>query len=111
MNDSSFDPQTIGEWMHAAKDGLSILNTAMKLLPKGKERDDLQAKAMEASAALDRSNALLAKGFGYHLCQCKLPPSVMLWRQSIESYVCDNPECGRKIHTPRKLPPVETSYF
>jgi hypothetical protein len=97
MTDGGFDPQIVGEWLRNAKDAVGLFNTAKGLLPKGKERDDLEAKVHEAEAALARSNALLAKGFGYKLCQCKLPPTVMLWRERDKAFVCSNTECGRRI--------------
>lgn len=99
MNDPGFDPQVLGQWFGVGTKALELFQKARALLPQGKERDDLDEKIKEAGEALERSNAMLAKGFGYNLCQCKLPPSIMLWKQRQEAYVCQNVECGRTIET------------
>lgn len=92
-----FDPTLVSDWLRDAKTAVELLNAGKKLLPKGKHQDDLGAKIDEARHSLERSDASLAQGLGYRLCQCKFPPSIMLWREKEKSYLCQNDECGRRI--------------
>jgi hypothetical protein len=111
MVDPGFDPHMVGEWLRNGKVALDLLNSARALLPKGVEREAIETKINEASDALERGNASLAKALGYHLCQCTFPPQVMLWRERQTAYVCQNPDCGRKIETGGSVLFTPGTYF
>jgi hypothetical protein len=63
-------------WVDTAKAIMGLLATAKDVLLKGKHRDDVEAK---------------------------LPPHVMLWQDSINSHVCPNPACNRRIERLRAV--------
>jgi hypothetical protein len=87
--------QSVNEYLHAGKEALDLFKAAIPLLPKSGKRDEIEQKVNLASEAMKRSDAALAQKLGYNLCQCQFPPTVMLWREKLSAYVCENPECGR----------------
>jgi hypothetical protein len=77
-------------WVETVKATIGLLATAKDALPKGKHRDDVEAKLQQAEESMKRADALLAKELGLKLCDCEFPPHVMLWQDSINSHVCPN---------------------
>jgi len=87
----------ISEYVAAGKNAIDLLKSAYGLLPKGKDRDELERKVREAEDILKRSDAKLAKDLGYELCKCTYPPQIMLYRQGEHAHVCQNEKCGNRI--------------
>jgi hypothetical protein len=79
-------------WLVAGKTALDLLKSALPFLPKGKDRDEIERKIEQATEALARSDAALAKQLGYTLCQCTFPPQIMLWDKATRKSVC--PKCN-----------------
>ena len=90
-------------WVETVKATIGLLATAKDALPKGKHRDDVEAKLQQAEESMKRADALLVKELGLKLCDCEFPPHVMLWQDSINSHVCPNPACNRRIERPRAV--------
>ena len=95
----------VKEWFDLSKSALDLFKAAIPLLPKGRQRDEVEQKVKQAADLLTRSDAKLAKDLGYHLCECTFPPQPMLWREAAKEYRCQRPECGHAIAaiTPDKL--------
>lgn len=91
----------LSEFMSAGKSALDLLKAAYGVLPKGVERDKIEAEIKRAEDLLSRSDAKLAKDLGYKICQCTFPPQVMLWRENDKAWVCPNADCGAKIERER----------
>ena len=91
----------ISEFIQAGRSAIELLKNALSLMPKGGDRDELERKVQAAEDALRRSDAKLAKELGMHLCDCTMPPQIMLWREREQAHVCPNPECGRKRPKPK----------
>ena len=100
----------LSELLSSVKGGIDVLKGARDLLPKGKNRDELENKIQAAEDILKRADAKLAKDLGYNLCQCTFPPQIMLWREPEQSYVCPSKACGRRIvrSTPPRKPKIGT---
>lgn len=104
--------QDISDYIQLSKDAIDLLKTAYGVLPKGPDKEAFEKKIAAAEEILKRADAKLASDLGYRLCQCQFPPRPMLWKEQIKSYVCQNPECGRKIETkPINSRPVRAEYF
>jgi hypothetical protein len=70
VGEQQMDYVDIKGWVDTAKAIMGLLATAKDVLLKGKHRDDVEAK---------------------------LPAHVMLRQDSINSHVCPNPACNRRI--------------
>jgi hypothetical protein len=95
MSDSVF--QDIGEYIHISRDTLELMRAASGFLPRGKKREEIQARIKAAEEALKRSDIALASKLGYHICQCRWPGEIMLWKEHERLFRCQNPDCGRTI--------------
>jgi hypothetical protein len=62
------DYTEIKGWVDAARGSLALLVAAKDALPKGKQRDEIEPKLVEADGAMKRSDARLAKELGMKLC-------------------------------------------
>jgi hypothetical protein len=91
------DYHDLNEWVVLSKSALDLFKSAVPLLPKGRQKDELEEKIKQAANLLARSDAKLARELGYHLCECTFPPQIMLWREATKSYDCLNTACNRKI--------------
>jgi hypothetical protein len=91
-----FDPNTIGQWINDIKGTVGLVREGLRFLPKGPEREKAEEKIIQAEEALNRSEANLAKGLGYHLCKCTFPPQIMLWDEKQKAHICPRPECGHR---------------
>src|ERR1700722_8657901 len=85
-------------WFDAAKAAFAVLNAAKDALPKGRQRDEVEAKLREAEGSMKRADAKLARELGLRLCECEFPPNVMLWRETEKAHVC--PRCGARRERP-----------
>ena len=97
------DYADIKGWFDAATAALPLLKAAKDALPKGRQRDEVEAKLREAESYMKRADAKLAKELGLRLCDCEFPPNVMLWRETEKAHVC--PHCQRRREKP-DLPAV-----
>ena len=104
------DIQAISEYLTLGKDSLGLLKEAAALLPRGPKKEAAEKQLLAAEQALARDNATLAKQQGMRLCDCTMPPQVMLWREGEKAHVCPNPQCGRR-HVPRPRARVTRSTF
>jgi hypothetical protein len=91
------DIQTILEGVTIAKTSLELMTAAAGLMPKGAKRDEIEKNLQLAEAALQRSDATLAKELGFKLCTCTYPPQIMLWKEAEKASVCPNPDCGKSV--------------
>jgi hypothetical protein len=89
------DPGVLAQWLQDAKLGFGLLQSAAGLLPKGPNRSAAEAKLAEAAAALEQSEANVAKALGYSLCKCTFPPQIMLWIEAEGADVCGT--CGHRV--------------
>ena len=85
---------SIQEWLETGRLALQVMREALPFLPDGSKKEELQSKIANATDALKRSDAALAKNLGYQLCRCKFPPEIMLWDKEKESDIC--PICGTR---------------
>ena len=97
--DMNFDWGQAYTW---TRDALGLMKAAKDLLPAGKQREEATVKIEQAERQLQLAEAGVAKGLGYHLCQCAFPPSIMLktghnGRQDI--LTC--PKCSASYPPPR----------
>ncbi len=103
------------DMISAVKEGsevFALLKTLYPLLPTMPNRDLIEAKIEAAEEAWRRVNATLAKEWGYNLCQCRMPPEIMLWHEREKLFRCQNPNCGRIIKDfNRPLPYSGPEYF
>lgn len=97
MGDDLF--RTIGEYLHNGKEAVELFKVAYSLMPVGEKRSEIERRVHLADDAMRRSDVALAQKLGFNLCQCQFPPSIMLWKQSTKSYICQNMDCGRTIKT------------
>ncbi|MFZ0678361.1 hypothetical protein [Candidatus Binatus sp.] len=91
--------------LDALKSGLGLLTGVLKavkglrdLLPKGKERDQIESKVVDAEKQLALAESQIALGLGYRLCQCTFPPKIMLKSGSGDRNDVACPKCG--VHHP-----------
>ncbi len=98
------DYDDVKGWFDAVAAALPLLKAAKDLLPKGRQRDEVEAKLREAEGYMKRADAKLAKELGLRLCECEFPPNVMLWREAEKAHVC--PHCQRRREKP-DLPVAE----
>ena len=97
-------------YLTAAKSALDIIKGIRSELPRGPEADKAQEQINKAEEALSVSKAQLAKGFGFKLCKCTLPPPIMLWRKAERAYFC--PECDDRFPPPpQNVPDYEDDYI
>jgi hypothetical protein len=89
--------QDIQGWVGAAKGALDLVKSAWAMLPKGKNRDEIEAKIRSAEEGLARSDAKLARALGMQLCECTFPPQIMLWKEAEQAHVCPNSSCNRRM--------------
>lgn len=87
----------ITEFLSAGKTALDLAKGLIGLVPKGKDQDAFQEKIRAAEDALRRCDVKLANDLGMKLCDCTMPPQIMLWKEKENAHVCPNAECGRKI--------------
>jgi hypothetical protein len=92
------DYSDVKGWIDAAKAAMTLLNTAKDALPRGKQRDEVEAALHQAERSMKAADAKLAKELGLRLCDCEFPPNVMLWREGERAHVC--PKCGRRRERP-----------
>jgi hypothetical protein len=97
-------------WVDTVKATIGLLATAKDALPKGKHRDDVEAKLHQAEESMKWADARPAKELGLKLCDCECPPNVMLWRETEQAHVC--PNCQHRRNKPRivSAPPVNYHY-
>ena len=98
-------------WTHAAREAVEAFKVARDLLPKGKARDEAEAKLAQAENLLCRGDARLALDLGYPLCQCTFPPQIMLWRETDKAHACPRQECGRTKRKGRSISPTAVAVF
>jgi hypothetical protein len=96
--------------LDALKNGLSLLTDALKavkgvrdLLPKGKERDQIESKVTDAEKQFALAESQIAASLGYRLCQCTFPPQIMLKKGSGDENEVVCPKCGAYF-PPRNRP-------
>jgi hypothetical protein len=96
--------------LDALKDGLGLLADVLKamkgwrdLFPKGKERDQIEAKVADAEKRLALAESQIAASLGYRLCQCTFPPQIMLKKGSGDKNEVVCPKCGAYF-PPRNRP-------
>lgn len=77
MPQDSFIDQ-FSDYVQAGKETISLLQAAVGLMPKGDNRDRAEVEIARAERALRMSEARAAQSLGYKLCQCTLPPQIML---------------------------------
>jgi len=82
------DMSDISAWLDASKTAVELLKAAYPLIPKGEKRDEIEAKVRMAEDILRKSDAKLAKDLGFHLCQCRFPPTPMLWDKDKQLFTC-----------------------
>jgi hypothetical protein len=87
-------------YIDTAKAAFDLMRAAYEALPKGKQREAVEAKLHEAERLMQAADAKLAKELGMRTCDCTFPPTVMLWRESEKAHVCQNPNCGRRREQP-----------
>jgi hypothetical protein len=90
-------------YLSAAKTALDIFKGIRAEIPKGPKADEAQRQIERAEQALKVSEVELAKAFGYNLCQCTFPPSVMLWSEKQQAHLCPNPNCRCRIERPKPV--------
>jgi hypothetical protein len=90
-------------YLSAAKTALDIFKGIRAEIPKGPKADEAQRQIERAEQALRGSEVELAKAFGYNLCQCTFPPSVMLWSEKQQAHLCPNPNCRCRIERPKPV--------
>ena len=95
----------ISSWLDFAKTTVDTFKTTAGLLPKGKNRDEIEKSILVAEESLKRSDAKLAKELGFKLCVCTFPPQIMLWKEVEKSHVCPSPHCGRKLKPGMQISP------
>ena len=88
------DYADIKGWLDAAKAAFALLSAAKDALPKGRQRDEVEAKLREAEGSMKRADAKLAKELRLRLCECEFPPNVM----PEKAHVC--PRCGARRERP-----------
>jgi hypothetical protein len=63
----------------AVRSALSLLKEAKDLLPAGDHRQAAISQALATAESSSRiAEAEIAKAFGYELCKCEFPPTIML---------------------------------
>lgn len=70
----------LSAWLGAANGTLGLFRGVRDELKRSGATDTapVDRKIEEAEKALSDSDSLLAKALGYHLCQCTMPPQIML---------------------------------
>lgn len=91
------DFQNMTDVMHVGSEAVALLKALYPLLPTASNADQIESKILELEQALQRINVSFAKEWDFPLCQCTMPPQIMLWREKENAYICQNPECGRRI--------------
>jgi hypothetical protein len=96
--------------LDALKSGLGLLTDVLKavkglrdLLPKGKERDQIESKVADAEKQFALAESKIASSLGYQLCQCTFPPQIMLKKGSGDGNEVTCPKCGAYF-PPRNRP-------
>ncbi len=102
------DYHDVKGWVDAAKAALGLLNAAKDALPKGKQRDEVEARLRDAETSMKRADAKLARELGLRLCDCEFPPNVMLWRETEQAHVC--PRCQHRRNKPRVVAAPAVNY-
>lgn len=106
MSDPSLLDQ-INEYVTASRDVIGLFKDFRSALPKGQSAEDVGRQIEAAERALRASEAQLAKGLGYELCQCTFPPQIMLSQgyhprhQDMEFFSC--PACGKQSPSEEKF--------
>lgn len=98
MPQDSFIDQ-FSDYLRAGKETIVLLQAAVGLMPKGEDRTKVEAEIERAEHALKMSEARAAQSLGYKLCQCTLPPQIMLSKgyhdvHNVELFVC--PQCDKQ---------------
>lgn len=93
----------LSELFRTGKEALQFFRTMRDLLPKGDKQDKAQENIENLDRAFQLAEAEIGKAFGYRMCQCTIPPTPMLYKHNIESYVCNNPECGRTVKSQERI--------
>ena len=57
---------------------IGAVKEASTLLPESDEKEAATRTLEEASKAAQMSEATIAQAFGYELCRCEFPPTIML---------------------------------
>jgi hypothetical protein len=65
-------------YLSAAKTVLDIFKGIRAEIPQGQKTDEAQRQIEKAEQALRASEAELAKTLGYKLCECTIPPSIIV---------------------------------
>jgi len=99
------DPNAVGEWIVTGRNAVELARAALKLMPSGPNKQEVERKLSEAEAALARSNAEVAKRLGYDLCRCQFPPAIMLEKRAESVRYC--PSCGHTESTELPSSPGE----
>jgi hypothetical protein len=86
-----------------ATDVLKVVKGLRDLLPKGKERDQIESKVADAEKQFALAESQIALGRGYRLCQCTFPPQIMLRSGSGDGNEVACPKCGAHF-PPRNRP-------
>lgn len=79
------------------KSALGAMKDGRDLLPRGPNRDAIDAKIRDAEAILARSDAELAKELGLRLCDGSFPQQIMLWQERRRAWVCPNVDCSHSV--------------
>ena len=94
------------DYVRAGKETISLLQAAVGLMPKGDNRAKVEVEIARAERALQMSEANAAQSLGYKLCQCTLPPQIMLSKgyhdvHNVELFVC--PQCNKQHPSEHKI--------
>jgi hypothetical protein len=102
------DLSALSDGLVSAKSGFDLLRGAVGLLkdvqgvlPAGDKKDAVGTSLSQASRQLELAEAQIAKGLGYPLCRCTLPPNPMLevgeyWSpMAVRVVVNECPRCHR----------------
>lgn len=87
--------------LEMVKTAIGIAKDAKDLLPDSAQKTTLTSSLSAAERTTAIAEAQIAKGLGYHLCQCTFPPQVMLskgYETHQEVFVC--PKYNKKWPPP-----------
>jgi len=76
---------------------LSEAKSVVSELPPGNQRTNLETRIREIENKLEAATARVWRSLGFQLHDCKNPPALILWNESIGAHVCEN--CG---HTKKR---------
>ena len=97
-----FDLTTIMAGLGLAKKAIELGKEVKHLLPDGDQRKEVSEKLEEADKNLKVSEAQLAKGLGYDICQCTWPPQICLSIGRPQGYPQSQCPLCKQVYPPNK---------